>query len=114
MNKLAAPLIAGALCVLSPAHAVAQAIVPQTGYWWNAFEPGRGFFLEIQGNTMLVGGFLYDSDGRATWVASTGPMATPTMHTGQLITYAGGQTLGGPYQPPTNPQCPPETLRSIF
>ena len=74
---------------------------PGTGYWWNPAESGRGFVIEIQGSNMFMAGFLYGSDGKSTWVASNGPMSSPTQYTGPLITYQGGQTLNGAYQAPS-------------
>jgi hypothetical protein len=78
-----------------------NAIVPQTGFWWNPAESGRGFVIEIQGSTMFMAGFLYTASGEATWVASTGPMTSPTQYSGSLVTYTGGQTLNGAYQAPS-------------
>jgi hypothetical protein len=73
-------------------------VVPESGYWWNPAEPGRGFVIEIQGNAMYLAAFLYTADGRATWVASGGAMKSQTKYSGQLIAYEGGQTLTGAYQ----------------
>jgi hypothetical protein len=78
----------------------AGAVTPATGYWWNPAESGRGFVIEVQGATLFMAGFLYDVSGRATWVASTGTMTSSTQYSGSLITYTGGQTLTGAYQPP--------------
>jgi hypothetical protein len=74
---------------------------PLAGYWWNPAESGRGFVIEIQGTDMFMAGFLYAANGEASWVASTGPMTSPTQYAGSLITYAGGQTLMGNYQAPS-------------
>jgi len=46
--------------------------LPETGWWWNAAEGGRGIFLESQadsaGNhTLFALFFLYGSDGSARW-----------------------------------------------
>jgi outer membrane protein assembly factor BamB len=76
-------------------------IAPQAGYWWNPTEPGRGFVIEIQGQTMFMASFLYASSGEATWLASIGQMTSPSEYSGSLITYYNGQTLTGPYQVPT-------------
>jgi hypothetical protein len=72
---------------------------PASGYWWNPAEGGRGFVIEIQGTTMFMAGFLYDASGRASWVASSGPMTSITQYSGPLITYQNGQTLTGPFKP---------------
>jgi alpha-tubulin suppressor-like RCC1 family protein len=71
---------------------------PQTGWWWNPLEDGRGFSLEVRGNNMFFAAFLYDVSGRSTWYVSTGPASLEgSYYTGPLYSAAGGQTLGGPY-----------------
>ncbi len=74
---------------------------PASGYWWNPAEAGRGFVIEIQGSNMFLAGFLYAGSGRASWVASSGPMTSPTQYSGPLTTYQGGQTLTGAFRPAT-------------
>jgi hypothetical protein len=102
MNKL---LLGFALAVLAAPPGAAQA-QPQTGYWWNPAQSGGGFVIEIQGTSMFMAGFLYAANGEATWVASDGPMTTPTQYTGSVITFSGGQTLTGAYQSPTQGAAP--------
>ncbi len=71
---------------------------PQTGWWWNPPEDGRGFSLEVRGNNMFFAAFLYDVSGRSTWYVSTGPASLEgSYYVGDLLSAAGGQTLGGPY-----------------
>jgi hypothetical protein len=88
---------AAALCFLFTGGTQAQ-IAPAAGYWWNPAEGGRGFVIEIQGTQMFMAGFLYAANGEATWVASSGPMASPSQFSGPLITDSGGQTLTGAYK----------------
>lgn len=76
-----------------------------SGWWFNPAEPGRGFFIEQQGSTVFMAGFLYESSGRATWVSSAGPMAGMSYH-GALDVYANGQSLTGPYRAPTKLPSP--------
>lgn len=97
MKKILALCAIVLLSVLSDI-AAAQ---PATGYWWNSTEPGHGYVIEVQGTTMFFAGFLYDVSGRATWVASNGPMTGTTQYSGSLYAYSGGQTLNGTYQPAT-------------
>jgi hypothetical protein len=80
----------------SPASAA-----PAAGYWWNSSQPGHGYVIEVQGTSMFFAAFLYDTSGRATWVASNGTMASGTQYSGSLVAYSGGQTLTGAYQPST-------------
>jgi hypothetical protein len=70
---------------------------PETGWWWNADESGRGFFLEVQGNTLFLAGFMYDTAGNAVWHIASGTDADFSQ--GTLWTeYTNGQTLTGTYQ----------------
>ena len=76
----------------------------QPGYWWNPSEPGRGFFIEQQGNTLYFVGFMYAASGHATWFQSSGAFNTTGSDSGPvcsliapLNTYSGGQTFGGAY-----------------
>jgi hypothetical protein len=102
MNFRILPRFAAALVLLFAALIPLRALAsPAAGYWWNPASPGSGFVIEIQGNSMFMAGFLYDASGNASWVASSGPMTTPTQYSGSLITYHGGQTLTGAYQPAT-------------
>lgn len=72
---------------------------PQTGWWWNAEEGGRGYSIEVQGNTMFLGGYMYDVFGNPIWYAS-GPMAmtNTTTYRGAWNEYGNGQTLAGLFQ----------------
>jgi alpha-tubulin suppressor-like RCC1 family protein len=72
---------------------------PQAGWWWNPNEAGRGFSLEIQGGTMLIAGYMYDTNGNPIWYSSTGAMANASTYQGNWIQYGYGQTLTGAYQP---------------
>ena len=73
---------------------------PQTGWWWNPNEAGRGFFLEVQGPRMFMAGYFYAQDGRATWLASNDPMPDPNFYQGRLLSFRNGQSLVGSYRAP--------------
>ncbi len=73
------------------------------GWWWNPEESGRGYTLERQGDTLVVAGFMYDEAGKPVWYLSAGPMSSPTTYSGPWLRFANGQTMTGPYQPPTAP-----------
>ncbi|MBI1777063.1 MAG: hypothetical protein HYR63_17130 [Proteobacteria bacterium] len=75
--------------------------MPQTGWWWNANEPGRGYFFEVQSSTMFMSAYMYDSRGQAAWYISQAAMSSTTLFQGTLQEYRGGQALGGPYQAPS-------------
>jgi hypothetical protein len=74
---------------------------PQTGWWWNPAEGGRGYSLEISGNRIFFAAFLYDASGHATWYVASGATSFDgAVFTGRLLSVSHGQTLGGPYQAP--------------
>jgi hypothetical protein len=74
---------------------------PETGWWWNPAEGGRGFYTEVQGNTLLFSGYMYDANGRAVWYLSEGLMTSPSTYQGSLLQYSGGETLTGTYKMPS-------------
>lgn len=75
---------------------------PTSGWWWNAFEPGRGFALERQGTKIFMAGFMYDTAGSAIWYAGTLTQQSNGTYTGDLLGYQGGQALGATYRAPTS------------
>ena len=85
---------------------------PQTGWWWNAAESDRGYFLEMQGSTLLGTGYMYDASGNPLWYYTAGP-ATSATYQGLWTQYANGQTLTGSYVAPivANPNVGSLTLR---
>jgi hypothetical protein len=71
---------------------------PQTGWWWNPAEDGRGFSIELQGHHLFYAAFLYDISGRSTWVVSSGPASLEGSYfVNDLYSASSGQTLGGSY-----------------
>jgi len=90
----------GSLCVISMLcmqTALALA-APQSGWWWNPNESGRGFSIEVQSNILFMAGYLYESDGRSTWLSSGGAMLNDTTYQGSLQAFKNGQTLTGQYK----------------
>jgi uncharacterized repeat protein (TIGR02543 family) len=76
---------------------------PQTGWWYNPNEPGRGYSIEVQGNFAFIAAYMYDNSGNPVWYDS-GPVALTgnNVYQGTWTSNTGGQTLTGPYQgPPT-------------
>jgi hypothetical protein len=71
---------------------------PQTGWWWNPVEDGRGFSIEVRGNNIFFASFLYDVTGRSNWYVATGPTSLDgSLFNGELLSASGGQTLAGAY-----------------
>jgi subtilisin family serine protease len=69
----------------------------ETGWWWNADEPGRGFFIEVQNNQIFMSAYVYDGAGQSVWYIASGPMAAGVFQ-GRMQEYAGGQELLGPWR----------------
>jgi hypothetical protein len=85
-----------------------QPVSPQTGYWWNPAEGGRGFTIEqgASGNVFLAT-YLYASNGFPVWYAAgPAPMDGATF-SAPLTFYAGGETLNSStYQLPVTADSP--------
>lgn len=77
-------------------------VVPQNGIWWNPAESGRGFAVDRQGDRVALGGYMYETNGVATWYLAVLQKRANGTYAGDLLRYAGGQTLGGAYRPPTS------------
>ncbi len=92
-----------------PGGLAGVAASPQSGWYWNPAEGGRGFAIEIQNGNIMVAGFMYDAAGRPIWYVSQGPLVAgnPNLYQGQWVEYANGQTLSGAYKAPlvANPQA---------
>jgi|KBSMisStandDraft_5_1062788.scaffolds.fasta_scaffold03142_7 hypothetical protein len=79
----------------------ASAVLPDSGWYFNPAEGGRGFNIEIQNNTLFIAGFIYDTAGNPIWVVSGGPMSTDRTYSGAAFQTANGQPLGGAYRAPS-------------
>ena len=76
---------------------------PQTGWWWNAAEGGRGYSIEKQGNNLFMAAYFYEANGRATWLVAGGPISLDgSRFVAPLYAAAGGTTLSGAYKPNTS------------
>ncbi|MDQ6924284.1 MAG: hypothetical protein M3Z74_08920 [Pseudomonadota bacterium] len=79
-----------------------SAATPQSGWYYSEAESGRGFNIEIQGNTLFMAGFVYDATGIPIWFVSGGPMSADNTYSGAAYRTANGQPLGGAYRAQTN------------
>jgi len=88
---------------------------PESGWWWNPAEPGRGFFIEWQGGSLFMAGYMYDDAGNPVWYASANgtPMTNVQAYSSAWVQYANGQTLTGAYRAPTqvNSNVAPVTIQ---
>ncbi len=91
-----------------------QAGAPESGWWWNPAESGRGFAIEFQGSNVFVCGFMYDDAGRPIWYLTAGAMATPTRYTGVWQRFANGQAMGAAWRQPTLVEANAGTVTLTF
>jgi hypothetical protein len=88
-----------------PGSQVCAPQAPQTGWWWNPNESGRGFAIEVQGRHLFYAAFLYDETGRATWSIAAGNTSLDgSLFAGDLLAFRGGQSLAGAYKAPAPAQ----------
>ena len=74
---------------------------PATGLWANPNDGGRGFNIDIQGDTMIVTTFVYQQNGAPIWYLSSGPYNHKTgVFMSSYDSYSNGQCFGCP---PRNP-----------
>ncbi len=83
------------------AVALPQPMAPQSGWWWNTSEPGRGYALEVYGWKIIYSPFVYDVDGDPLWYMAYLATTDGETYTGDLLQYRNGQALNGAYQAPT-------------
>lgn len=94
---------AAALIAASPAWA----FTPESGFWWNPSESGRGYSLEIQDNYLFLTAYVYDNAGTPVWFSAQGTVSVTdrnnnlAVYTGTLDRSANGQCIGCPYRAPT-------------
>jgi len=76
---------------------------PESGWWWNPEESGRGYFLEWQGGELFMAGYMYNGSGDPIWYLSTNttPSTNLRSYSGNWWRYGNGQTLAGTYKPAT-------------
>lgn len=94
-----APVVGPLVARLDPPE-----LAPESGWWWNPDEPGRGFIIDRSGAQLVVGALAYESNGRASWSLASGVLQCGNEFQGSLQAYGGGQTLNGRFRKPTGQQ----------
>ncbi len=84
--------------------------MPETGWYWNPAEAGRGYFIEVQRDQTFVGTFMYRADGAPIWYYFS-TTVVPTGGDGAQVQAmlggcTGGQTLADAGRVPV---CQPMT-----
>ena len=90
--------LAAFLAALVPC--ISFAILPESGWYWNPAQSGRGFNIEIQDNLLFVAAFGYDTAGQPDWWVAGGPMQSDRTFTARASRVTGGQCFGCPYSAP--------------
>jgi hypothetical protein len=68
---------------------------PATGLWYNPQEGGRGYGIDIQGDTMIVTTYIYTASGDPIWYLSSGPYSYSTgVFRSSYDSYSDGQCFG--------------------
>ena len=78
MNAVVRLCLSSAFFVCGAANAIGPTIGgPTVGLWYNPQETGRGFNIDLQGDTMIVTTFVYQQSGDPIWYLSSGTTITP-------------------------------------
>ena len=99
MTRRIKALAAGLVLALGSTSAFA--FTPESGYYWNPAESGSGLSIEIQDNYVFLIGYVYDTQGRSTWVSSQGLLSGNAVFNGVLDSFSNGQCIGCAYRAPT-------------
>ena len=85
---------------------------PENGWWWAAAENGRGYFIEWQGGTADIAGYMYDDAGNPIWYITVVSTPNPLTMNGAWWQFANGMTQAGPYRAATrtNDNVGPATI----
>jgi uncharacterized protein (TIGR03437 family) len=86
---------------------------PRVGWWDQTAQSGRGYFLEVQGNTLFVGGLIYSSSGQPSWFTSTGPVDATGAFSGSLTVCSAQANPDGSLQTPVC-KLTADTIRLVF
>ncbi len=84
-------------------------LTPESGWWWNPDESGRGYSLEIQDNSIFFAAYVYDQDPEFTkndtvrapiWFVANGTLIDDDRFLGELNLAEDGQCFGCDWSPP--------------
>jgi uncharacterized protein (TIGR03437 family) len=81
---------------------------PRAGWWDQPTQSGRGYFLEVQGDTLFVGALIYNSSGQPIWFTATGPVNADGAFSSTLTACSTSTAQAPTCTPTTN------TIRLVF
>jgi hypothetical protein len=93
-------VLALSVSLVALAHSASAATVggPSMGLWWNPGESGRGYDIDLQGDTMAVTTYVYEQSGDPIWYLSSGTYNHDTgVFQSAYDSFANGQCFGCPY-----------------
>jgi len=103
MSRITQSLLAVAISVCGIAVASASSTFggPVTGLWAHPGDGGRGFNIDLQGDTMIVTTFIYTETGAPMWYLSSGSFDHKSgVFRSGYDSYSNGQCFGcSPAQP---------------
>ncbi len=73
---------------------------PETGWWWNQDQSGRGYAIEQQGDKIFFAAYLYNDTGNAVWHTALMTKTADNQFAGELEEFQKGQTLTSEYVQP--------------
>jgi hypothetical protein len=79
---------------------LAHGWLPESGWYWNPLESGRGFNIEVQDGSLFLAAFVYRPDGSPVWYSAGGPMTNDRFWTADLFETSQGQCIGCSYRAP--------------
>lgn len=98
-HGIAKALVSGYLLGTS---AIASAFTPAGGLWGFTNElngqPGRGFQLTVENDTLVFYYYGYDSDGKGNYMFASGPLVGGSVFSAQLLVCRGGTVMGTAYK----------------
>jgi hypothetical protein len=75
-------------------------VTPETGWWADPAQGGRGYAIESRGGNVYMGALMYTVSGLPTWYLGTGPLIQGAVYA-DLQLFADGTNLFFPFQPAT-------------
>jgi len=90
------------LALLAFVSAQAHATWPDTGWYWNPNEPGRGVAIEVQDDKVFLAIYTYDTGGAPIYYYAAGQMNDDHTYVGSLFRTSNGQCLGCSVRPATS------------
>lgn len=74
---------------------------PESGWYYDPTEPGRGLNIEVQNDIVGVSVYAYDDNGFPEWYLSAGQLSGNARYIGNLDRYRDGQCMGCSYASPS-------------